>query len=435
MKIAIKLFPVSRQAKLRLAVLLILIAALACTRPDGTDIPQVLSPFLLATSTPAPTPTPLPTATATPLSATPPSATVIPTTAFGPEPAPTSTSLQAPSTPPQPIATQTSSPTPEPAPEPSPAPPEDLSGLSDEESGLQTFDSLGCSACHTVGGIQSTSLGSGDSGPALDGFSERAGERVPGLTAVEYAEKSILTPDGYIVPGYRALPHLPQLENPLSEDELSQLIAYLLSIPAVEEVQTATPTPIASETAAAFDPLSGSGSLDRRQPPVGPQGAPWEVEGGDWFLTIDGAGEESGINADLRTVLKLPERPGVVSVDLQLNSGLAGLVLRYVDFAEWAMVWFNDETNTLDVGTLSSGTFTQILSVPYQWDKEAGFRQVSVVDSGDSLRVLIDGEEAATVEMPAGFDGTGVGMFNRASTNNLFRNFTAETIERPQVES
>lgn len=258
------------------------------------------------------------------------------------------------------------------------------------------------------------------------------------MTAVEYAEKSILTPDGYIVPGYRALPHLPQLENPLSEDEMSQLIAYLLSIPAAAGGQTATPTPIAPEMpelAMAFDPLLGSGGVDRRQPPVGPQGAPWEVEGGDWFLTVDGAREESGINADLRTVLRLPERPPVVSVDIQFNSGLAGLVLRYVDATEWVMVWFNDETGTLDAGTLSGGTFTQILSIPYQWDREAGFRRVSVIDSGASFRVLIDGEEAASVEIPPNFDGTGVGMFNRASTNNLFRSFTAETIESPQVES
>ena len=75
------------------------------------------------------------------------------------------------------------------------------------------------------------------------GISDRAKERVPGMTAVEYLHQSILEPKAFIVPGYGDNDH--QMMEPytiaqpdgdgrmapgtLTEEELNDLIAFLLT--------------------------------------------------------------------------------------------------------------------------------------------------------------------------------------------------------------
>ncbi len=181
----------------------------------------------------------------------------------------------------------------------------------------------------------------------------------------------------------------------------------------------------------ALDALTGVGGLDSRTLPTGPPETRWEVETGNWFLTPDGASEDSLIDQDLRAVLLLSERPALVSADINLSSGLAGLVMRYTDDTKWVMVWFNDDINNLAAGTLAGNVFTQLLSAPYAWDKQIGARRITIEDDGDRLTVLIDGESAAEIDVPNEFDGTGVGIFNRDSTSNLFRNFAARAAVTP----
>jgi len=40
------------------------------------------------------------------------------------------------------------------------------------------------------------------SGPSFQGISKRAGDRVPGLSAVEYLRQSIVDPSAYMVEGF-----------------------------------------------------------------------------------------------------------------------------------------------------------------------------------------------------------------------------------------
>lgn len=103
----------------------------------------------------------------------------------------------------------------------------DNSDAGDPTRGEQLFtQSIGgmpsCSTCHALDSSQIV-------GPGMAGISERAGSRVEGQTVVEYLHTSIVDPGEYVVEGYQNV--MPDVfEQSLSEAEIRDLIAYLLSL-------------------------------------------------------------------------------------------------------------------------------------------------------------------------------------------------------------
>jgi mono/diheme cytochrome c family protein len=97
----------------------------------------------------------------------------------------------------------------------------------DEPSAVETADgqtvflTAGCTGCHTINGVSETA----QIGPNLTDLSERAGDRVEGLSADEYVRQSVLDPQAYIVEGYGEF--MPAL--PLDAGEVDALVAFLLS--------------------------------------------------------------------------------------------------------------------------------------------------------------------------------------------------------------
>ena len=84
---------------------------------------------------------------------------------------------------------------------------------------------LGCTACHSLDG----NVGKGASeGPSFQGISERAGDRVPELSAVEYLRQSIVDPSTYVVEGFiDAMPKNYRIL--ISEEDIDALVAFLLT--------------------------------------------------------------------------------------------------------------------------------------------------------------------------------------------------------------
>jgi putative membrane-bound dehydrogenase-like protein len=80
-----------------------------------------------------------------------------------------------------------------------------------------------CSTCHLDGGRIGL-------GPSLAGLRDRAGQRVPGLGAVDYVRESILKPNDYIVPGFNAGYMYQDYAAILTEEQLTGLVAYLLTL-------------------------------------------------------------------------------------------------------------------------------------------------------------------------------------------------------------
>lgn len=98
------------------------------------------------------------------------------------------------------------------------------------DAGAALFDSSsqgvrsGCAICHSLDpGVELV-------GPSLAGVADRAGSTVPGLTASEYLRQSILDPDAYLVPGYPPGQMLQDTAERLSDDQIDQLVAFMLTL-------------------------------------------------------------------------------------------------------------------------------------------------------------------------------------------------------------
>ena len=91
--------------------------------------------------------------------------------------------------------------------------------------GRQLYGTLGCATCHE----RSLSNLFRPVGPPLDRVGMVAGQRVPGMSAVEYLGRSMTDPGAYVVPGYPdSMPR--GLARDLSPQDLAALVAYLASL-------------------------------------------------------------------------------------------------------------------------------------------------------------------------------------------------------------
>ena len=92
--------------------------------------------------------------------------------------------------------------------------------------GAMLFKAKGCASCHN--GPDSNSRMSGI--PPLTSVVEWAGDRRPGMNAVEYLSESMRTPSAFISPAFSGgqgpMTGMPDLN--LSEAEIAALVAYLL---------------------------------------------------------------------------------------------------------------------------------------------------------------------------------------------------------------
>lgn len=82
----------------------------------------------------------------------------------------------------------------------------------------------GCRICHSLEPGQTLV------GPSFAGLAERAADRIPGMSAEEYIRQSILDPDAYVVDGFPAGQMVPNLDEVLSEQQINDLIAFLMTI-------------------------------------------------------------------------------------------------------------------------------------------------------------------------------------------------------------
>lgn len=100
----------------------------------------------------------------------------------------------------------------------------------DPERGRQLFfeqvpgKNTGCRLCHSL------NPGERRVGPSLAGIATRAETRVPGMSAREYLYQSIVEPDAYVVPGYPAGVMPPNYRELLTEEDIQDLVAFLLTL-------------------------------------------------------------------------------------------------------------------------------------------------------------------------------------------------------------
>ena len=82
----------------------------------------------------------------------------------------------------------------------------------------------GCRVCHSL------KEGQVIVGPSLDGVGTRATSAVRGLSAQEYLLESIVDPDAHIVDGFKPGVMPQRFDELLSEDQISDLVAFLMTL-------------------------------------------------------------------------------------------------------------------------------------------------------------------------------------------------------------
>lgn len=129
------------------------------------------------------------------------------------------------------------------------------------ERGLDLFEGKGlCSTCHTRGDRPIS-----PAFPDLSDIGARAGDRIPGMSALDYLSHSLYEPRVFVVPGYA--PSMPEITQPpigLAEEEIRSVIAYLQSLGGELTVTASTKLPVVlreeqiAAIRSATDPLPGS---------------------------------------------------------------------------------------------------------------------------------------------------------------------------------
>ena len=82
----------------------------------------------------------------------------------------------------------------------------------------------GCRICHSL--VKDERI----IGPSFYGIADRAATRIPGMSAEAYLRQSILEPNAFVVSGYPAGQMLQTFGDILSEEQIQDLIAFLLTL-------------------------------------------------------------------------------------------------------------------------------------------------------------------------------------------------------------
>jgi cytochrome c len=90
---------------------------------------------------------------------------------------------------------------------------------------LGTKSAEGCTSCHNYNEAEGTE----ENAPYTAGTATRAETRVPGMSAEEYIHESILTPNAYVVEGFQEGDMYQTFGEELSEQQIADLIAYVLT--------------------------------------------------------------------------------------------------------------------------------------------------------------------------------------------------------------
>lgn len=92
-----------------------------------------------------------------------------------------------------------------------------------EQESIGFTNAPGCPICHSL--IKDFKL----AGPSLYGIAERAKKAKAGMSAEEYIRESIVNPSIYVVDGFRHDVMYPYYGNDLEQEEIDNLIAFLLT--------------------------------------------------------------------------------------------------------------------------------------------------------------------------------------------------------------
>jgi cytochrome c2 len=133
--------------------------------------------------------------------------------------------------------------------------------------GIATGKGL-CMTCHTIGKSGALRF------PDLAGVAGRAGERIPGTSALEYFAMSLYEPDKFVVPGFNpGMPTINKAPIGLTDQEILCVIAYLESLDGTPTVTLQTSHKYYTPAGAAGAAPAGAAPAAGAEPAAAPAAA------------------------------------------------------------------------------------------------------------------------------------------------------------------
>lgn len=93
-----------------------------------------------------------------------------------------------------------------------------------EQATIGSAGAPGCANCHSLE-PDVTIIG-----PSYAGIATRAGTAVPGKSAAEFLRESIIDPDAVMTEGFPAGVMYPKYGSDLSEEDIDDLVAFLMTL-------------------------------------------------------------------------------------------------------------------------------------------------------------------------------------------------------------
>jgi cytochrome c551/c552 len=100
-------------------------------------------------------------------------------------------------------------------------------GGGDAAAGKTVFEQTSAPACTTCHSLEA---GVTLVGPSLANIGNEAGSRVSGQSAEDYLRESVVAPNAYLVEGFGANLMPQEYGTQLSEQQINDLVAYMLSL-------------------------------------------------------------------------------------------------------------------------------------------------------------------------------------------------------------
>jgi mono/diheme cytochrome c family protein len=100
-------------------------------------------------------------------------------------------------------------------------------GPGDAAAGEVVYNNVAAPACGTCHSLEP---GVDGVGPSLGGIAAGAGSRVPGVSAAEFLRRSVTEPNADVAEGFVANVMPATYGAQLSEEQLNDLVAYLLTL-------------------------------------------------------------------------------------------------------------------------------------------------------------------------------------------------------------
>lgn len=111
--------------------------------------------------------------------------------------------------------------------EPAPVGGGETAAVSPAEAGETVFNEVAAPACNTCHSLEP---GQVLVGPSLANIGAQAGSRVSGQSAEDYLYQSVLTPNDFVVEGFSANIMPETYASQLTEQQVDDLVAYMLTL-------------------------------------------------------------------------------------------------------------------------------------------------------------------------------------------------------------